>query len=281
MFGGPAHAGKGVQAAGVADERHAGADDLGKGGGPGGAGDLPAEYIYKQRVKADVEDTAGHHADHGEGRTALTSQQLVLDQLRRRKRGRKQDPEGIVHGVLLRLRRDTEQFDEVGCCRLFPFDNGALSNMPYDYVWGQMTEGENSHLAQGYLQKADTLEELAEKLNIPADAFVETVKRYNELCAKGVDEDYGKSSHRMTPVDTAPFYGIRTCAWHLTTLDGCRINTDMQVIREDGTPIEGLYATGDCTGGFFANNYPNLFTGLACGRTMTFGRHAAKVVAKK
>ena len=174
-----------------------------------------------------------------------------------------------------------EQFDEVGCCRLFKFPNGADSNMPYDYVWGSMTEGENSHLAMGYLQKADTLEELAEKLNIPVDNFVESVKRYNELCAKGVDEDYGKTPHRMTPVDTAPFYGIRTGAWHLTTLNGCRINTDMQVIREDGTPIEGLYATGDCTGGFFAQTYPNLFTGLACGRTMTFGRRAAKNVCKK
>ena len=107
------------------------------------------------------------------------------------------------------------------------------------------------------------------------------MQRYNELCAKGVDEDYGKSPHRMTPVDTPPYYGIRTCAWHLTTMDGCRINTDMQVIREDGTVIEGLYATGDCTGGFFANNYPNLFTGLACGRTMTFGRRAAKIVCGK
>ena len=172
-----------------------------------------------------------------------------------------------------------EQFDEVGCCRLFPFDNGAMSNMPYDYVWSQMTEGENSHLELGYLQKADTLEELAEKLNIPVDEFVKTVERYNELCRKGVDEDYGKGPHRMTPVDTAPFYGIRTCAWHLTTLDGCRINTDMQVLREDGSVIEGLYATGDCSGGFFANTYPNLFTGLACGRTMTFGRRAAKIVA--
>ena len=171
-----------------------------------------------------------------------------------------------------------EQFDEVGCCRLFPFNNGAISNRSYDVCWKDMTEGENSHLEMGYLQKADTLEELAEKLNIPADEFVKTVERYNELCSKGVDEDYGKGAHRMTPVDTAPFYGIRTCAWHLTTLDGVRVNTDMQVIREDGTPIEGLWATGDCTGGFFANNYPNLFTGLACGRTMTFGRRAAKIV---
>ena len=174
-----------------------------------------------------------------------------------------------------------EQFDEVGCCRLFPFPNGAISNRGFDACWKEMTEGENSHLALGYLQKADSIAELAEKLNIPADELEKTVARYNVLCAKGVDEDYGKSAHRMTPVDTAPFYGIRTGAWHLTTLDGCRINTDMQVIREDGTPIEGLYATGDCTGGFFANNYPNLFTGLACGRTMTFGRRAVKKILGK
>ena len=170
-----------------------------------------------------------------------------------------------------------EQFDEVGCCRLFPFPNGAASNMGYDYV-----RSKNEELIEaGYLQKANTLEELAEKLNIPVDNFVATVNRYNELCAAGVDEDYGKEKHRLTPVDTAPFYGIRTGAWHLTTLNGCRINTDMQVLDTNGEPIEGLYATGDCTGGMFATTYPILFTGLACGRTMTFGRHAAKLVAAK
>ena len=66
-----------------------------------------------------------------------------------------------------------EQFDEVGCCRLFPFPNGAISNRPFDVCWKDMTEGENSHLALGYLQKADTIEELAEKLNIPADNLAE------------------------------------------------------------------------------------------------------------
>lgn len=174
-------------------------------------------------------------------------------------------------------RQYCEQFDEVGCCRLFPFPNGAASNMPYEFVWSRNEQ----LIEEGYLQVADTLEELAEKLNIPADAFVETVNRYNQLCAAGVDEDYGKERHRLTPVDTAPFYGIRTGAWHLTTLNGCRINTDMQVLDTEGKPIEGLYATGDCTGGFFATTYPNLFTGLACGRTMTFGRRAAKIVAAK
>ena len=170
-----------------------------------------------------------------------------------------------------------EQFQEVGCCRLFDFDNGAIPNRYYDSCW----QSNEDLIEKGYLIKADTLEELAAGLNIPAAQFIKTVERYNDLCYEGKDEDYGKAPHRLTPVDTAPFYGIRTCAWHLTTLDGVSINTDMEVLKEDGSPIGGLYATGDCSGGFFANNYPNLFTGLACGRTMTFGRHAAKVLANK
>lgn len=169
----------------------------------------------------------------------------------------------------------TKQFEEVGCCRLWPFDNGAISNRSYESCW----QSNEDLIEKGYIVKADTLEELAEGLNIPVDNFVSTVERYNELCAKGHDDDFNKAPHRMTPVDTAPFYGVRTCAWHLTTLDGCVINTNMQVLRDDGTVIDGLYATGDCSGGFFANNYPNLFTGLACGRTMTFARRAAKILA--
>ena len=171
-----------------------------------------------------------------------------------------------------------EQFDEVGCCRLFPFENGAPSNRDFDSVWEQLT---TQFVEEGYVIKADTIEELARGLNIPAENLAAAVNRYNEMCAKGVDEDYGKEKHRLTPVAQAPFYGVRVGAWHLTTLNGCRINTDMQVLKEDGEPIEGLYATGDCTGGFFAQTYPNLFTGLACGRTMTFGRRAAKIVAAK
>ena len=168
-----------------------------------------------------------------------------------------------------------EQFQEVGCCRLFDFDNGAIPNRYYDDCWKSNEE----LIEKGYIQKADTLPELARKLNIPEETFVNTVQRYNVLCMNKKDDDYGKAPHRLTPVNQAPYYGVRTAAWHLTTLDGVRINTDMQVMRENGTIIEGLYAAGDCSGGFFANNYPNLFTGLACGRSMTFGRHAALVLS--
>ena len=83
----------------------------------------------------------------------------------------------------------------------------------------------------------------------------------------------------MSPLDTPPYYGVRTGAWFLATIDGVIINTDMQPVNEDEEPIEGLYVVGNDSGGFFSVSYPNLFTGLACGRTMTFGRRAGMLAA--
>lgn len=168
-----------------------------------------------------------------------------------------------------------KQMNEVGCCRLYPFDNGSPSNRSID----DMPALFDSLLEKGYLQKADTPEELAEKLNIPVDNFVETFNRYNEMAENGKDEDYNKEPYRLMALKTPPYYGIRTGAWFLATLDGVRINTDMHPVRADGSEIEGLYMAGDCSGGFFSVSYPNLFTGLACGRTMTFGRRAGMLAA--
>ncbi|WP_294417786.1 FAD-binding protein [uncultured Senegalimassilia sp.] len=168
-----------------------------------------------------------------------------------------------------------KQMNEVGCCRLYPFDNGSPSNRSID----DMPALFDSLLEKGYLQKADTPEELAEKLNIPVDNFVETFNRYNEMAENGKDEDYNKEPYRLMALKTPPYYGIRTGAWFLATLDGVRINTNMHPVRADGSEIEGLYMAGDCSGGFFSVSYPNLFTGLACGRTMTFGRRAGMLAA--
>ena len=168
-----------------------------------------------------------------------------------------------------------KQMNEVGCCRLYPFDNGSPSNRSID----DMPALFDSLLEKGYLQKADTPEELAEKLDIPVDNFVETFNRYNEMAENGKDEDYNKEPYRLMALKTPPYYGIRTGAWFLATLDGVRINTNMHPVRADGSEIEGLYMAGDCSGGFFSVSYPNLFTGLACGRTMTFGRRAGMLAA--
>ena len=93
-----------------------------------------------------------------------------------------------------------KQLNEVGCCRLYPFDNGAPSNMPIQAIPGMLEK----LIEDGYVQRADTMEELAEKLNIPVEATVESWKRYNEAAEKGADEDYYKEPYRLTSLTHPP-----------------------------------------------------------------------------
>lgn len=169
-----------------------------------------------------------------------------------------------------------KQLNEVGCCRLYPFDNGAPSNMPVSLMGKKFEELEEA----GYIQKADTMEELAEKLNLPVEATVETWNRYNMFADQGKDEDYNKEPYRLTSLTHPPYYGVRTGSWFLATIDGISINTDMHAVDEAGKQIEGLFMVGNDSGGFFSVSYPNLMTGLAAGRTMTFGRRAGMLAAQ-
>lgn len=169
------------------------------------------------------------------------------------------------------------QFHQIGCARIEPsMSGGKLQIFSWQAEMGLLGALEQA----GIVQKADTLEELAEKLGLPVDPFMETVKRYHELCAKGVDEDFGKPAYRMLPLETPPYYGCRQGASILCTLDGLRINTKMQVLDKVGVPIEGLYAAGDCSGGFFAHNYPEYIVGVAVGRTLTEGYLLGEILAQ-
>lgn len=170
---------------------------------------------------------------------------------------------------------DIYSFGTVGCSRMFEFENGAPPNIPLKVVMG-MNEG---MIESGHIQVADSFEELAEKLNIPADTFVETVNHYNELCANGEDTDFGKELHRLKSVDEPPYYGVRTSARLLCTLDGIQIDTNMNALDESGNVIPGLYVCGNDSGGYYAYTYPNLSTGNAAGRSVTFARRAGRIAA--
>ena len=169
------------------------------------------------------------------------------------------------------------QFKMHGCSRLYPFENGADPNIPYQAIEGGMLPG---LIENGFVMQADTIEELADKLGLPADALAATVKRYNELAYAGNDEDFGKEAFRLTPVDKGPFYGAKNTGYVLCTMDGIQIDTNMNAIDTEGNPIPGLYVVGNDSGCYFANTYPNLSTGMACGRTVTFGRLLGKQLAK-
>ncbi|MBQ1491180.1 MAG: FAD-binding protein, partial [Blautia sp.] len=169
------------------------------------------------------------------------------------------------------------QFQQIGCARIIPSKSGGkLAIFSPEAEMGLVM----AMVGAGFIQQAGTLEELAEKLHLPVDTFVATVERYNELCEKGVDEDFGKEGYRMIALNKPPYYGARQSAQLLCTLDGLRINTQMQVLDKEGNPMAGLYAAGDVSGGFFAHNYPEYIVGVAIGRTLTEGYLLGEILAK-
>ncbi|QMU07285.1 FAD-dependent oxidoreductase [Levilactobacillus suantsaii] len=162
-----------------------------------------------------------------------------------------------------------QQFHTLGCSRLgWPGIFGA--------------DGEKKlvqqYLEKGYVKQADSIEELAHKMQLPADQLQKTVARYNDLCAAGEDQDFGKESYRMFPVDGGPYYAVTLGGILLATLDGLHVNERMQVLDRNADPIQGLYAAGNCAGGFFWGAYPDRVPGLTASHAVTFGRLAGQTV---
>lgn len=94
----------------------------------------------------------------------------------------------------------------------------------------------------------ETIAEVAGQAGLDATVLEATVARYNELCDKGVDEDFGKPAEYMKRVD-APYYLIRMPMVCTDGYDGARINVNAQVIGVDGEIIPGFYAAGSCAVG--------------------------------
>ena len=163
---------------------------------------------------------------------------------------------------------DAKRFHTIGC-------SAQTRNAGAEYIQKQMDNAEK----EGVFFKADTIDELADKLGFTGEAkdtFLATVERYNELYDKQNDEDFGKPAYRLSAIRTAPFYGCWLGASLLCTEQGIAINDKGQALDNDNKPMPGLYVTGDMSGSFFANNYPCLMAGVAMGRTLTYAIKAIK-----
>lgn len=173
------------------------------------------------------------------------------------------------------IEEDVRRFSTQGCSRYFEFENGAPPRIPWVGV-----EAFNEGLeAEGLIQRADTIAELAEKLGLPADKLEKTVDRYNELFDAQNDEDFGKEAYRLSELRNPPFFGVRQTGYLLCTLDGIKVNTEMQAVDEAGQPIEGLFVAGVDSGGYYSGTYPSHSGGNCCGHNCTFGRLAGRYAA--
>lgn len=127
-----------------------------------------------------------------------------------------------------------------------------------------------SLMADGHTVSGETIEELAEKIGVDGAVLKETIDKYNEGMKNGSDE-FGKAASADAVIEQAPFYAsLRTPTVH-HTMGGIQINSDAQVLNQEGNVIPGLYAAGEVTGGIHGNNR---LGGNAYSDIITFGRIA-------
>jgi 3-oxosteroid 1-dehydrogenase len=104
--------------------------------------------------------------------------------------------------------------------------------------------GNTEHLE--WLPQATTIQELAEKMKLPADKLQATVSRFNDFVRKGDDADFSRKVNTMGAIEKPPFYGVElTISDPFVAEPKVVINTRGQVLHSnDESPIPGLYAGG-------------------------------------
>lgn len=204
----------------------------------------------------------------------------------------------IVNGKGERFLNEAASYDEVGrqiqehpLSTWVVFDRKAREkyNVGPLYPTAVMPDMAWSNSIKSVVKKADTIEELAELMQVePAGlkATAERVARYSET---GVDEDFGSGGNSydryygdptvkpnpcLAPLDKAPYYAFQIFPGDIGTKGGVDVDVNAQALNGDGVPIGGLYATGNTASSVMGRTYPG--AGSTIGPAMTFGYVAAK-----
>ena len=161
---------------------------------------------------------------------------------------------------------------------------GAIAHQIFDSKTVHLLE---ERYSTGTPIVAGTVEELAHRLSVPADALRRTVDEFNGAVQPGPFDPGAKDgkgtrgteppkSNWALPIDAPPYTAYSVTCGITFTYGGIEIDTSARVIDTNGTPIPGLYATGEITGGFFYDNYPG---GAGLMRGAVFGRIAGAAAA--
>ncbi len=150
--------------------------------------------------------------------------------------------------------------------------NGLDKNTCYIIANQEMADG-NSELSglikRGLMKQADTIEELAKLLGMDEATLVATVEKFNEGVANGSDE-FGRENLTIN-FETGPYYGVEARPSRHYCNGGLITNGSTEMLNENMEVIEGLYAAGEVT---WHSEHP-------ASNALTFGRHAAEVIAEK
>ncbi|BDM76245.1 MULTISPECIES: flavocytochrome c [Lactococcus] len=134
----------------------------------------------------------------------------------------------------------------------------------------------DQYISKDMVVEADNVEELAKKLDIKPEELNATVTKWNKAVADKKDSEFGRTTG-MTNDISGKVYAIKVAPGIHHTMAGVKINTQTQVLKEDGQPIKGLYAAGEVTGGLHGGNR---IGGNAVADIIIFGRQAGQESAK-
>ena len=172
------------------------------------------------------------------------------------------------------------------CDRRFLWNYGLGRIQPF-------TRRISHFIKRGELIEARTFDELAAAIGVEPAALLSTVSRYNEHARSGRDPEFGRGTtiyqrhlgdadHSpnpcVAPIESRPFYALRVFPADLGTAIGLRTDIHARVLRDDGSPIMGLYACGNDMGSIMNGNYPG--PGITLGPALTFGYIAARHLAQ-
>ncbi len=155
------------------------------------------------------------------------------------------------------------------------------------YPWGSALPGRTpkAWIESGYMKRADTLEGLAAACEIDAAGLTKTVERWNDYCRTGVDADFGRGGRQfdrihgdptvepnpnLGAISTPPYHAVAMYPSDVGTAGGLVTDEYARVLREDGSVIEGLYATGNSTASVMGRSYPGAGASIAASFTFAF-----------
>lgn len=132
---------------------------------------------------------------------------------------------------------------------------GATAFLLFDQGVRESLSAINTYAAQGLLQTAQSLDVLSQLTGIHTADLNTTVNTYNTYQAEGEDKDFGRTAVQMPrALTTPPYYAIEVKPAIHHTMGGIHINEHCEVLKADGTPVRGLYAAGEVTGGVHGGN---------------------------
>lgn len=163
-------------------------------------------------------------------------------------------------------------------------ENGPLTPFNAIVVPGQkmtaLDEGIEKGTQKGFAFKADTIEELARKIDIKPEKLRETIERVNHYADQKLDPDFSRKPEHLIKFNLkkGPYYALKGLRAFFLTLGGVQINAKMEALDGNGEIIPGLYVTGQDMGGLYDSTYDLLAEGSASSFALSSGRIAVQSI---